>query len=409
MFTSKYLLSTIKEIPINTEVISHQLMIRSGMIRQISSGLYTWLPTGLRILQKTKKIIREEMNKTGALEICVPIVQPGTLWKESGRWEQYGTELLKFKNRKNNDFVLGPTDEEIIAYIIKNEINSYKKLPIIVYQIQNKFRDEIRPNYGIIRSKEFIMKDGYSFHMNQESLQNTYEVMYQTYSNIFNKIGLNFHVIKANNGNIGGNISHEFQAINNPSINNIKKSKNTQLIKQQSINNKKNSILIKNGIEIGHIFQLGNKYSKKIKVQNKCNYDILMGCYGIGLHRVIAANIEQHHDNHGILWPEVLAPFNVAIVPINMQKFNKVNQAANKLYNELSSINIDVLLDDRIEHIGVMLADIDLIGIPHIIIISNHFLQAGEIEYKHRLTGKRKKIKIVNIINFLINQIKFTK
>lgn len=569
MRTSKYLLSTLKETPADAEVISHQLMLRAGMIRKVASGLYTWLPTGYRVLKKVEQIVREEMNKIGAIEVLMPVVQPADIWQESGRWEQYGPELLRIKDRGNRDFVLGPTHEEVITDLIRNEVSSYKQLPLNFYQIQTKFRDEVRPRFGVMRSREFIMKDAYSFHTSQESLQATYDDMYAAYSAIFSRIGLDFRAVRADTGSIGGSSSHEFQVladsgeddivfstesdyaaniemaealaptatleaateamklIDTPNAKTIdelvtqfdlaiEKTVKTLIVKASkesghefvallvrgdhtlneikaekldivasplefaseeeirsaigagpgslgpvnltlpiiidrevavlsdfsagaNIDGKhyfninwqrdvalpraadirnvvegdlspdgKGTLLIKRGIEVGHIFQLGTKYSQAMNAtvqgEDGQNHVMIMGCYGIGVSRIVAAAIEQRHDDRGIIWPEAIAPFTVAIIPMNMHKSEQVQQTAEKLYAELQDLGIEVLFDDRKERPGVMFADAELIGIPHTIVIGERNLTNGEIEYKHRASGIKEMIKIENLIDFIKNK-----
>ncbi|MGP1958333.1 MAG: proline--tRNA ligase [Arsenophonus sp.] len=566
MRTSQYLLSTLKETSSDTEVMSHKLMLRAGIIRKLASGLYYWLPTGFRILQKIEKIIREEMNRIGAVEISMPIVQPVNLWQKNGRYKQYGKELLCFVDRNKQNFIFGPTHEEVITNLIRNEVTSYKQLPLNLYQIQTKFRDEVRPRFGVIRSREFIMKDAYSFHANKYSLEKTYNIMYSVYSIIFKRIGFNFKVVKANSASIGGNVSHEFHVLVDNGEDNIvfstdsdyavnielaeaicimKKpaipTENIRLIDTSDVKtildlvNKHNlsiektvktlivnaskesghqfiallirgdhelnevkakkhplvgnplrfatkteireilkispdslgpinlpipiiidrsvsvisdfsaganidhkhyfginwhrdlplpyiydlrnvvegdpspdgkgTLQIKRGIEIGHIFQLGTKYSEAIKayVQNEDghNQTILMGCYGIGITRIIAAIIEQNHDDNGIIWPDIIAPFQVVILPINMYKSYRVKEIAEKLYYDLQENSIDVIFDDRKERPGVMFADMELIGIPHIILISDRNLNNNKVEYKHRKDNEKLFININEIINFL--------
>lgn len=565
MRTSKYLLSTLKNIPSDTEVISHTLMMRSGMIRKLTSGIYTWLPTGLRVLKKIENIIREEMNKIGAIEIAMSMIQPANLWEKSGRLKKYGIELLKFTDRNQQKFVLGPTHEEVITNLIRNEIHSYKNLPLNIFQIQNKFRDEMRPRFGVMRSREFMMKDAYSFHDSQESLQKTYNDTYQAYKNIFNRMKLNFYVVEADNGSIGGSKSHEFQALSNngedciafstksdyaanidlvnitenteeklksptkkieqiivPYIDylfnklNFSKTKiiKTLLVKgiknNKSIvallirsdhtlnrlkaekidivakpltflsdeevynifsvkpdylgpikldipiiadftvskmhdficgansNNKyyigvnwkrdlplshtadlrnvvegdlspddKGTLQIKKSIEIGHIFQLGTEYSKSMdaKVQNKHGHleYIQMGCYGIGVTRIIAACIEQMHDHKGIIWPLEISPFELAIIPINFHKSDHIKQISEQIYHTLSHKGVDVILDDRKEYLGVMLSDIELIGIPHILVIGNNYIENEIIEYKSRANNQKSFLKKYEIIDFVLN------
>ncbi|MGM3174738.1 proline--tRNA ligase [Dickeya lacustris] len=569
MRTSQYMLSTLKETPADAEVISHQLMLRAGMIRKLASGLYTWLPTGLRVLKKVENIVREEMNNAGAIEISMPVVQPADLWQESGRWEQYGPELLRFVDRGERPFVLGPTHEEVITDLIRNEISSYKQLPLNFYQIQTKFRDEVRPRFGVMRAREFLMKDAYSFHTSQESLQVTYEAMYAAYSKIFSRMDLDFRPVQADTGSIGGNASHEFQVlassgeddivfstesdyaanielaeavapaherapatqamtlVDTPNAKTIaelveqfnvpvEKTVKTLLVKATeesghalvallvrgdhelnevkaekleqvaspltfaseediravvnagpgslgpvnlpipviidrtvavmsdfsagaNIDGKhyfginwerdvalpqvadirnvvegdrspdgKGTLLIKRGIEVGHIFQLGKKYSEALKAtvqgEDGRNQVITMGCYGIGVTRVIAAAIEQNYDDRGIIWPDAIAPFQVAILPMNMHKSFRVQEAAENIYQQLRAKGIDVLLDDRKERPGVMFADMELIGIPHTIVIGDRNLDNDEIEYKHRRKGEKEMIKASEIIEFLSSQ-----
>ncbi|BBI92509.1 proline--tRNA ligase [Serratia symbiotica] len=569
MRTSQYLLSTLKENPADAEVISHQLMLRAGMIRKLASGLYTWLPTGLRVLKKVENIVREEMNNANAIEVSMPVVQPADLWQESGRWEQYGPELLRFVDRGDRPFVLGPTHEEVITDLIRNEISSYKQLPLNFFQIQTKFRDEVRPRFGIMRSREFLMKDAYSFHTSQDSLQVTYDAMYQAYNKIFSRMGLDFRPVHADTGSIGGSASHEFQvladsgeddivfstgsdyaanielaeALTHPraaanealrmvdtpnaktiaelveqfqlpvektvktllvhatedrghklvallvrgdhTLNEIKAEKLVHVavpltfateeeiravngagpgslgpIKLQvpiiadrsvaamsdfaagaNIEGKhylginwqrdlplpqvadirnvvegdaspdgQGTLLIKRGIEVGHIFQLGTKYSEAMKAtvqgEDGRNQVLTMGCYGIGVTRVVAAAIEQNHDERGIIWPDTIAPFQVAILPMNMHKSFRVQALAEDLYTTLRSHGIDVLLDDRKERPGVMFADMELIGVPHTIVIGDRNLDSEEIEYKNRRIGEKQMIKTEEIVNFLLRQIK---
>ncbi len=571
MRTSQYLLSTLKETPADAEVISHQLMLRAGMIRKLASGLYTWLPTGLRVLKKVENIVREEMNNAGAIEVSMPVVQPADLWQESGRWEQYGPELLRFVDRGDRPFVLGPTHEEVITDLIRNELSSYKQLPLNFFQIQTKFRDEVRPRFGVMRSREFLMKDAYSFHTTQESLQETYDTMYAAYSKIFSRMGLDFRAVQADTGSIGGSASHEFQVlaqsgeddvifsdssdfaaniefaealapatpraaatqemtlVDTPNAKTIaelveqfslpiEKTVKTLLVKAvegsssplvallvrgdhelnevkaeklpqvaspltfateeeiralvkagpgslgpvnmpipvvidrtvavmsdfsagANIDGKhyfginwdrdvatpevadirnvvagdpspdgKGTLLIKRGIEVGHIFQLGTKYSAALKAsvqgEDGRNQTLTMGCYGIGVTRVVAAAIEQNNDERGIVWPEAIAPFHVAILPMNMHKSFRVQELAEKLYNELRAQGIDVLMDDRKERPGVMFADMELIGIPHTIVIGDRNIDSDEIEYKYRRNGEKQMIKTGDILPYLVKAIK---
>ncbi len=566
MRTTQYLLSTLKETPSDAEVISHQLMLRAGMIRKLASGLYTWLPTGVRVLRKVENIVREEMNNAGAIEISMPVVQPADLWEESGRWEQYGPELLRIKDRHERPFVLGPTHEEVVTDLIRNELSSYKQLPLNLYQIQTKFRDEVRPRFGVMRSREFIMKDAYSFHTTQESLQETYDAMYRAYSQSFSRMGLDFRAVQADTGSIGGSASHEFQVLAQSGEDDvifssesdyaaniekaealapagdrpaamqdmtqfatpnartiaelveqhqipIEKTVKTLIVKAteesghalvallvrgdhelnevkaehldivasplemgseeairavvgagfgsigpvglsipviadrtvakmsdfsaganidgqhfaginwlrdlpearvEDIRNVvegdpspdgKGTLQIKRGIEVGHIFQLGTKYSEAMKAavqgEEGRNQVMTMGCYGIGITRVVAAAIEQNHDERGIIWPAALAPFEVAILPMNMQKSFRVKELAEELYSQLRAKGIDVILDDRKERPGVMFADMELIGVPHTIVIGDRNLDNQEIEYKSRSSSEKQMIKQHDIVDFL--------
>lgn len=567
MRISKFPLSTIKETPADAEVISHKLMLRAGLIRRLASGMYTWLPLGYKILRKVETIIREEMNRTGALEVLMPAVQPAELWQESGRWNQYGPELLRFKDRHDREFCFGPTHEEIITDLARRELSSYKQLPITWYQIQTKFRDEIRPRFGIMRSREFLMKDAYSFHMDQASLQQTYDDMHQAYSRIFQRLGLNFRPVMADSGSIGGSSSHEFHVlaesgedaiafasegeyaaniekaqalppaaeraapaqplstVATPGQHSIEevsqflKIKSSQCVKTllvvgadensvvalvlrgdhelneikaeqlpqvaaplqfaseqqvkaaagcmpgsvgpvglkiaviadhsaahctdfvcganvdgqhlQGVNwnrdlpeaetadirnvvegdlspDGKGHLSIVRGIEVGHIFQLGNKYSEALKAtvldENGANQIITMGCYGIGVSRVVAAAIEQNHDDNGIIWPKAIAPFDVAIAPINMQKSERLKAATEELYQTLQDAGFDVLLFDQKERLGSILANIELIGIPHRLVLGERGLDNGSIEYKGRADEESQDVSLDNIIEFLKQQ-----
>lgn len=564
MRTSQFPLNTVKETPSDAEIISHQLMIRAGLIRKLAAGLYSWLPLGVRVLHKVQAVVRDEMNKAGALEVSMPVVQPAELWQESGRWEQYGPELARLHDRHGREFCLGPTHEEIVTELARNEIKSYKQLPINYYQIQTKFRDEIRPRFGVMRAREFLMKDAYSFHLSDESLQQTYERMFQAYHNIFSTLGLNFRPVLADTGSIGGNASHEFhvladsgedaiafstdsqyaanvekaeaiapsaeraaptQAIEkiltsqkrsieevssfltidasqcmktllvkgdndnvvalllrgDHTLNEIKAEKldgvlspltmaseeqirqtagcdagylgpiglTVPLIADRSAAQLANfvcganendhhfsgvnwgrdlaepiqiedirqvvegdpspdgmgTLTIARGIEVGHIFQLGTKYSAAMNAtvldENGKNQTLTMGCYGIGVSRVIAAAIEQHHDDKGIIWPEALAPFQIALLPMNMHKSERLKAAAEKLYNELQAAGFDVLFDDRKVRPGFMFSDMELIGIPHRIVLGDKGLDKGTVEYKSRTDTDSKDIPLADIIDYL--------
>ena len=579
MRTSQFPLNTVKEVPADAVVISHQLMLRAGLIRKLAAGLYTWLPLGLRVLRKVEAIVREEMDRAGALEVLMPALQPAELWQETGRWEKYGPELARLKDRHDRDFCLGPTHEEIITDLARNEIKSYKQLPINYYQIQTKFRDEIRPRFGVMRCREFIMKDAYSFHLSQESLQETYELMHQTYTTIFTRFGLKFRAVIADSGSIGGAVSHEFHVLaesgedaiafsdgsdyaanlekaealpptpvslansqplmkvatpgkksidevseflqipkdkilktlavvgmaknatgesqdqfmliylrGDHDLNEVKLNKligefrfatdeeierklncrsgyigpplytsghsinwladfsalamagfvcganeagqhytdcNWEDISSTAIemlrqNNGvdirnivngdpspdgKGNIQIARGIEVGHIFQLGTKYSEAMKAgiinEDGKNQTMIMGCYGIGVSRVVASAIEQNHDARGIIWPASLAPFQVAICPMNLHKSERLKTAAEQLYQDLQKAGVEVLFDDRKVRAGFMFSDMELIGIPHCIVISDRGLEAGIVEYKSRTAEQNEEIPLAEILGFL--------
>lgn len=566
MRTSQSLMSTLKETPSDAVVISHQLMLRAGMIRKLASGLYTWLPMGLKVLRKVEKIVREEMNRAGAQEVLMPAVQPAELWKETGRWEQYGPELLRVKDRHQRDFVVGPTHEEVITDMVRNEISSYKQLPTNLYQIQTKFRDEIRPRFGLMRSREFIMKDAYSFHKDQACLDAEYHKMRDTYFRIFERLGLNFRAVEADSGSIGGSSSHEIHVLANSGEDDIvfstgseyaanmekaeaiapahKRAQPTDtmkrvdtpdaktiaaLVEQFGLNIEKTvktlivvaneesdaefiallvrgdhdlnevkaehlpdvaeplrfanddeiktimgagpgslgpvgikipcivdhsvavmsdfgaganiedkhyfninwerdatfdrvadlrnivagdpspcgngHLQIKRGIEVGHIFQLGTKYSEAMGAnvlnENGKAVTMLMGCYGLGVSRVVAAAIEQNHDDRGIIWPESIAPYQVAIVPLKLEKSEAVREAAENLYKELTDAGYDVLMDDRKASPGVKFADMELIGIPHRVVLSDRGLGNGQVEYKYRSAADRENVALSDISQLL--------
>ena len=403
MKASHLILGTQRENPADAEIISHQLMIRAGLVRQVSSGIYNWLPIGKKVLQKVENIIRKEMNIAGAQEILMPMVQPASLWEESGRIDQYGQELLVFLDRHENKFCLGPTHEEIITDLCKNLLTSYKQLPVTLYQIQTKFRDEIRPRFGIMRAREFLMKDAYSFHENEECLNETYKIMFEAYKKCFNKIGFEYKVVNADNGQIGGSESHEFHVIAENGEDELIFSDtsdyaiNSELFSEPPKEGDKSpdgsgKVKIKRGIEVGHIFKLGKSYSESMKasVSNKDNKNIemIMGCYGIGVSRIAAAAIEQSHDKDGIIWPKEIAPFKITIVSIGYSKNEIIKIYTDELYNKLKYDNIEVLLDDRDVSPGNMFSDSDLIGIPYKIIIGKQFLNNNNLELKIRNLDK---------------------
>jgi prolyl-tRNA synthetase len=566
MRVSQFFISTFKEAPAEAELMSHRLMMRAGLIKRLGSGLYTWMPLGLRVLRKVESIVREEMDKSGAVELLMPVVQPAELWQETARWDKFGPLMLRIKDRNQRNYCFGPTHEEVITDIVRREIKSYRQLPLNLYQIQTKFRDEIRPRFGVMRAREFVMKDAYSFHANVASLEQTYQIMYDTYSRIFTRLGLKFRAVVADTGAIGGSGSHEFhvladsgedsivfcpdstyaaniefaeallpeklcEEVNNPiqkiatsnkktceevaeflnvpiqkTVKTLAVMVNNEMVllllrgdhhlneikarKIQFLNNfrmaSKEEILertsccvgyigpvgldlpiisdrtvgemsdficganeagyhytgvnfgrdmkvpdhvfdIRNvvpgdlspdgrgklevcrGIEVGHIFKLRTEYSEAMKAnyldESGQSRPMEMGCYGIGVSRIVAAAIEQNHDKHGIVFPLVMAPFQVAIVPIGMNKSIKIRIETEKLYMELSAAGIEVLLDDRDERPGVMFADMELIGIPHRIVIGERSLKEGNVEYQGRSDDKYQAIPLQSVIDFVESKV----
>ena len=400
MLFSKLLLPTLKEAPQEAEVVSHQLMLRAGMIRKVASGIYTWLPLGLKVLKKIENIVREEMDASGAQEVFMPMVQPKELWEETSRWEKMGPELLRIKDRHERDFCLGPTHEEVITDIIRSNVKSYKELPLNIYQIQTKFRDEVRPRYGIMRGREFLMKDAYSFNIDEESLQETYLAMRETYKKILDRIGLEYKISAADSGAIGGDSSEEFHVLADNGEDTIAISDSSEfainselLLKEgEDINSLEGepspdgngTIQIKKGIEVGHIFKLGKLYAESMKA-NVLNAEgkastLYMGCYGIGVSRLVAAAIEQNFDEKGIIWPHSIAPFDINIVSIGHNKDKEITSASIKLYEELRKMNYSVLLDDRKDGYGTKIKDSELIGIPLNIVIGKNYLENKEVE-----------------------------
>jgi prolyl-tRNA synthetase len=405
MKTSNLLLATQRENPSDAETPSHQLMIRAGLIRQVASGIYNWLPTGRKVLRKVEEIIRKEMDEAGSQEILMPMVQPAGLWEESGRIDQYGQELLTFKDRNDRDFCLGPTHEEVITDLCRNVIKSHKELPINLYQIQTKFRDEIRPRFGVMRSREFIMKDAYSFDLDKAGMDLSYSIMKEAYIKIFNTLDLDYRIVKADSGAIGGSDSEEFHvladsgedllafsdksdyAINAELLTELQDEQDSSSLEGKPSPDGKGNLKLKRGIEVGHIFKLGTKYSEslKLKIQSD-NGNIYpeMGCYGIGASRIVAAAIEQNHDEKGIAWPEALSPFEVVIVEVNPKKNLEVNTKCMEIYTDLKENNIDVLWDDRDKRAGVKFTDMELIGIPKMIIVGEKSLKTNKVEFKRR-------------------------
>ena len=413
MKASKYPLFTQKNNPSDAEIISHKLMLKAGLTRQQSSGQYSFLPIGYRVLKKIENIIREEMNAIGSAEILMPSVQPSELWEESGRWETYGLELLRLKDRHQRDYCLGPTFEEVITDLVRKDLNSYKQLPINMYQISSKFRDEIRPRFGIMRAREFIMKDAYSFHLNQECLDEWYENYKKAYNKIFTRLQLEYTMVDADSGNIGGSKSNEFHVIADTGEDDLlidqdgigvnyeiaKTKYNSDDIKK-IIN--ENNLVHKKGIEVGHIFKLGDKYSKAMNlsiadVESKiCNIE--MGCYGIGVSRIIAAAIEQNHDDKGIVWPATIAPFKIVIIEIDGHKNESVRLYSSELYDGLSAKGVEVILDDRNSKLGNKLNDWELIGIPNIAIVGKSEAETKSVTFKKRGQDDKSSLSIENLI-----------
>ena len=420
MKASHLILGTQRENPADAEIISHQLMIRAGLVRQVSSGIYNWLPIGKKVLQKVENIIRKEMNIAGAQEILMPMVQPASLWEESGRIDQHGQELLVFLDRHENKFCLGPTHEELITDLCKNLLTSYKQLPVTLYQIQTKFRDEIRPRFGVMRSREFLMKDAYSFDLDKKSLDQSYSVMKEAYIKIFDSLGLDYRIVKADSGAIGGSDSEEFHvladsgeeliafsdkseyAINAELLTELQDGQDPYSLEGKPSPDGKGLLKLKKGIEVGHIFKLGRKYSEilNLRIQGE-NNDIHpeMGCYGIGASRIVAAAIEQNHDEKGIIWPKALAPFEVALVEVNPKKKDEIKEKSSEIYNLLKENDIDVLWDDREKRPGVKFTDMEVTGIPLTIIIGERTLETGEIEIKKRQDEKPQLVSHQNLIS----------
>ena len=416
MKASKYPLFTQKNNPSDAEIISHKLMLKAGLIRQQSSGQYSFLPIGYRVLKKIENIIREEMNAIGSAEILMPSVQPSELWEESGRWETYGLELLRLNDRHQRDYCLGPTFEEVITDLVRKDLNSYKQLPINMYQISSKFRDEIRPRFGIMRAREFIMKDAYSFHLNQECLDEWYENYKKAYNKIFTRLQLEYTMVDADSGNIGGSKSNEFHVIADTGEDDLlidqdgigvnyeiaKTKYNSDDIKK-IIN--ENNLVHKKGIEVGHIFKLGDKYSKAMNlsiadVESKiCNIE--MGCYGIGVSRIIAAAIEQNHDDKGIVWPATIAPFKIVIIEIDGHKNESVRLYTSELYDGLSAKGVEVILDDRNSKLGNKLNDWELIGVPNIVIVGKSEAESKSVTFKKRGQDDKSSLSIEDLIKIV--------
>ena len=415
MKASLYHYKTLRDSPSEAELTSHKLMIKANMIKPIASGIYTWLPLGTLILKKVENIIRAELNKGGCLEIIMPLVQPKDLWDESGRSKEYGPELLGFKDRNQRDFFLGPTHEEIITDIAKKEITSHKDLPKTFYQIQNKFRDEIRPRFGVMRAREFLMKDAYSFSLDEDSMHDIYSNMKKIYKNIFDLIGLDYKIVSADSGSIGGDKSEEFHVLANSGEDTLAFSNesdfaiNIELLdekdpdKIEGMNSPdgKGKLSLKKGIEVGHIFELGTKYSKamnlKVQKDNKLQ-DVFMGCYGIGVSRIVAAAIEQNFDDEGIIFPKAISPFNCYIVSINPKSNKDLSGKVDKIYSKLIKSGIEVFLDDRDLNPGIKFRDANLMGVPFQLVISDK-INNDSVELINRKNQKKEILKIDQIID----------
>jgi len=412
MKTSDFPIFTVKNEPSDSEVTSHKLMIKSGMIRKVSSGQYNWLPLGYRVLEKIKNIIREELNSIGCREILMPIVQPSELWKESGRWDKYGPELLRFKDRHDREFCFGPTFEEVVTDLIRQDLSSYKQLPINVFQISTKFRDEIRPRFGVMRAREFIMKDAYSFHTDSKSLDDTYNKYKNAYNEIFKRLMLDFTMVDADSGNIGGSESHEFHVIADTgedeilldeSLNGMNTEIAMKKFNETDVKKiiEKTGMKLKKGIEVGHIFKLGKKYSEamnaRVSDKNSKLKTVHMGCYGIGVSRIVAAAIEQNYDEKGIVWTDSISPFKVVLIDIDSQKNEDIKNYSEKIYSNLISKNIDVIYDDRDLNLGKKLTDWELIGVPNMLIVGNKETEKEKLTYKNRATDKKEEVPL----NFL--------
>ena len=418
MRVSHFPIFTLKDTPADAEVISHKLMIRSGMIRKLSSGQYSWLPLGLRVIKKIEDIVRKELEKIGCSEILMPSVQPSELWQESGRWDQYGPELLRFTDRHQRDFCLGPTFEEVITDLIRKDVSSYKQLPINLFQISTKFRDEIRPRFGVMRAREFIMKDAYSFHANQQSLDETYEMYKTAYSNIFKNLMLDFTIVDADSGNIGGNESNEFHVIADTGEDDLLlddqlKGMNIEIAKVKYGENdlealiKKTNLTHKKGIEVGHIFKLGQKYSEtmkaKVTTKDSKTIDMFMGCYGIGVTRIVAAAIEQLHDNKGIKWPASITPFSAVIIEIDGHKNSDVRTYCESVYESFIEKGIETIYDDRDANLGKKIKDWELIGIPNIVMIGKNESNNNTVIFKKRSSESKSEMDINNLLNEIIS------
>ena len=421
MLASKNFAPLIKDTPAEAEVISHQLLLRSGMIRKVASGIYNWLPLGFKTLKLVENIVREEMASTGSQEIFMPMVQPRDLWEDSKRWDKFGPELLRFKDRHERDFCLGPTHEEIITDLIRNNLSSYKELPLSLFQIQTKFRDEIRPRYGIMRGREFLMKDAYSFHLDQECLNDTYQTIREAYKAVFNRLGLDYKIVKADSGAVGGEISEEFHVLAESGEDTLAFSEESEIainaellinenesidsLQGKTFPDSQEEIKLAKGIEVGHIFQLGNVYSSAMNAtvldENGNRQALQMGCYGIGVSRIVAAAIEQNHDDKGIIWPKNIAPIQISILPIFKESSDKTFIFAEKLYKDLSKLGLRVMLDDRQERFGKKITESELVGSSYAVVIGKSYIENKTIELISR-NGDKTELSDSEIEKFLI-------
>ena len=419
MYFSKLFVPTVKEDPSDAELISHKLMVRSGMIKKTAAGIYSWLPLGLKVLKKVEEIVRKNLNNFDAEEILMPMVQPAELWKESGRYGEYGKELLKFDDRSNRGFVLGPTHEEIICEIFRSHPKSYKDLPVNLYQIQTKFRDEIRPRFGVMRSREFLMKDAYSFDIDEKGLVKSYGKMKDAYISIFDEIGLDYRIVKADSGNIGGDVSEEFHILADSGEDLIAVSDSSDFAANVEVLNYdkdpselegkkspdgKGKLKIKRGIEVGHIFQLGQKYSQAMNVgvkdMNGNSIHPFMGCYGIGVSKIVAAAIEQNHDDRGIQWPDKITPFGVNIICLDPES-DEIMKVCSEIYSILQKSGFDPLLDDRDIRAGIKFKEHELLGIPYSIIIGPNNFKNTKLEFGIRAQNEKIDMKLDDIKKYL--------
>ena len=419
MYFSKLFVPTVKEDPSDAELISHKLMVRSGMIKKTAAGIYSWLPLGLKVLKKVEEIVRKNLNNFDAEEILMPMVQPAELWKESGRYGEYGKELLKFDDRSNRGFVLGPTHEEIICEIFRSHPKSYKDLPVNLYQIQTKFRDEIRPRFGVMRSREFLMKDAYSFDIDEKGLVKSYGKMKDAYISIFDEIGLDYRIVKADSGNIGGDVSEEFHILADSGEDLIAVSDSSDFAANVEVLNYdkdpselegkkspdgKGKLKIKRGIEVGHIFQLGQKYSQAMNVgvkdMNGNSIHPFMGCYGIGVSRIVAAAIEQNHDDRGIQWPDKITPFGVNVICLDPES-DEIMKVCSEIYSILQKSGFDPLLDDRDIRAGIKFKEHELLGIPYSIIIGPNNFKNTKLEFGIRAQNEKIDMKLDDIKKYL--------